>query len=78
MFVLSNGNIVILSVNEIKTWTYTLYNSDLQFIKELNSTVSKDYYPTKLKEMGTSAIECMFYIDHVSKKDCLLEEIDLK
>ena len=77
MLVLTNGNIVILSVSETKTWTYTLYNSDLQFIKEIDSMVSKDYYPTKLKETRGTYIECLFYIKNIYKKDCLLQTINL-
>lgn len=76
MLVLSNGDIIIVSVNETETWSYYLYNPKLELIKEINSTISRKYYPNKLKEITNNRIECIFYIDNVSKKDCLLQIVN--
>lgn len=73
MILLPNGNILILSVNKTATWSYYLYNHEMQLLKEINSNVSKDYYPQNLKAIYNTKIECLFYIDNVNKKDCLLQ-----
>lgn len=77
MLLLENGDIIILMVNDKATWSYFLYNSDMQLIKEIISTIPKEYYPNKLKKIENDKIGCIFYIDNTNKKDCVLQTINL-
>ena len=77
MLLLSNGDIVILMVNDKATWSFFLYNSAMKLIKEIISTIPKEYYPNKLKAIENGYIECVFYIDNTNKKDCVLQTINL-
>lgn len=74
---LSNGNIVILRITSNETWSYFLYNSSMEFLKEINSSIPKEYYPNKLKVSEKNHIKCIFYIDKTNKKDCVLQTINL-
>ncbi len=76
MLVLSNGNIAILMANKKDTWSYYLYDSKMQFIKEIDSKIPKEYYPNNLKEIAKDRIECFYYIDNVKKKDCMIQIIN--
>ncbi len=77
MSLLPNGNTILVAVNKTETWTYYLYDDKMILLKEINSGVSKKYYPIKLKVISNNSIECLFYIDNVNKKDCLLQRISL-
>ena len=77
MLVLSNGNIAILMANKKDTWSYYLYDSKMQFIKEIDSKIPNEYYPNNLKEIVKGRIECFYYIDNVNKKDCIFQIINL-
>ncbi len=60
MVLLPNGTIVILSPNETKNWCYTVYNSEFEVLKKIDSNLSTNYYPGRLKAISTN-IECFFY-----------------
>lgn len=60
MVLLPNGTIVILSPNETKNWCYTVYNSEFEVLKKIDSNLSTNYYPGRLKAVSTN-IECFFY-----------------
>lgn len=77
MLLLPNKNIAILSANTAGTWSYYLYNENMQLLKEIDSGVSNKYYPQNFKSVSNNIIECIFYVDIVSKKDCLLQILDL-
>lgn len=77
MILLPNGNVLIAAINKTETWSYFLYDANMVLQKEINSDVSKKYYPQNLKVLSNNRIECLFYIDNVNKKDCLLQLISL-
>jgi len=78
MLLLPDKNVLILSVNDKKMWSYYLYDEEMKLLKEINSAVSKDYYPQNLKVTANKKIECIFYIDNVKQKDCVLQLFDLE
>lgn len=61
MAVFTNGNIVVLSLNENNRWEYYVYNSDLELTKKISSNLSENYYPGKLKIQDEHTVECFFY-----------------
>ncbi|MBA3681723.1 MAG: hypothetical protein H0W73_11255 [Bacteroidetes bacterium] len=77
MLLLPNKNIVVLSVNKTEMWSYYIYDQNMVLLKEINSNVSKKYYPQNLKVMPGNKLECIFYIDNISQKDCVLQLFSL-
>lgn len=77
MSLLPNGNTILVAVNKTETWTYYLYDDKMILLKEINSGVSEKYYPNTVKVISNNSIECLFYIDNVNKKDCLLQRVSL-
>lgn len=61
MVMFTNGNVVVLSQNENKLWEYSVYNSDLVLTKKINSGLTGNYYPQKLKKANEHTVECLFY-----------------
>ena len=77
MLPLPDGNIVVLRINAVDTWSYFIYDTKMEVIKEVNSGISKKYYPNRLKALTGNMLECLFYIDNVNKKDCVLQTVEL-
>jgi hypothetical protein len=78
LLLLSDGKMVILSHGVTKTWTYSLYDANMRLVKELNSTVPEDYFPTRLKEVADQQIECIFHISKPRVRDCVLQVVNLR
>ncbi len=75
---LSDGNYLVVAANEFEKWSYFLYNSKMEIIKEIDSKISSDYYPTKVIEQANKSISCLFYVDNTNKKDCFIQILNLK
>lgn len=73
MVVLSNGTIVVLSQNKERNWCYSVYNSDLVFIKKIDSGLSGNYFPRKIKITNQDMVECFFYDTKKIKYDSVLQ-----
>ncbi|MDR6920183.1 MULTISPECIES: hypothetical protein [Chryseobacterium] len=73
--VFTNGNIVVLSQNENKVWEYSVYNSDLVFTKKINSGLSGNYYPGKLKIADEHTVECLFYDTKGLKNNAVIQHV---
>ncbi len=77
LLLLPNNNVLLLAVNATRTWSYYLYSANMELLKETDSGVSKKHYPQVFKALSNNAVECIFDIDNVDKKDCLLQIVDL-
>jgi hypothetical protein len=73
MGVLSNGTIVVLSQNKERNWCYSVYNSDLVFVKKIDSGLSGSYFPSKIKITNEDIVECFFYDTKKIKYDSVLQ-----
>lgn len=73
MVVLSNGTIVVLSQNKERNWYYSVYNSDLVFVKKIDSGLSGSYFPSKIKITIEDVVECFFYDTKKIKYDSVLQ-----
>lgn len=73
MVVLSNGTIVVLSQNKERNWCYSVYNSDLVFVKKIDSGLSGSYFPSKIKITNKDMVECFFYDTKKIKYDSVLQ-----
>lgn len=73
MVVLSNGTIVVLSQNKERNWCYSVYNSDLAFVKKIDSGLSGSYFPSKIKIINEDIVECFFYDTKKIKYDSVLQ-----
>ncbi|RWW93788.1 hypothetical protein [Flavobacterium cerinum] len=73
MVVLSNGTIVVLSQNKERNWCYSVYNSDLVFVKKIDSGLSGTYFPSKIKITNEDMVECFFYDTKKIKYDSVLQ-----
>lgn len=71
--VLSNGTIVVLSKNKERNWCYLVYNSDLVFVKKIDSGLSGSYFPRKIKITNEDIVECFFYDTKKIKYDSVLQ-----
>ncbi|MBL7919556.1 MAG: hypothetical protein JNJ40_04530 [Bacteroidia bacterium] len=77
MSLLPNGNTLLVAVNKTESWSYYLYDKNMELLKEIDSNISKKYYPQNLQSISNTAIKCIFYIDNVNKKDCLLQTVSV-
>lgn len=73
MAVLSNGTIVVLSQNKERNWCYSVYNSDLVFVKKIDSGLSGSYFPRKIKITKEDMVESFFYDTNKIKYDSVLQ-----
>lgn len=73
MAVLSNGTIVVLSKNKQRNWCYLVYNSDLVFVKKIDSGLSGSYFPRKIKITKDDIVESFFYDTKKIKYDSVLQ-----
>lgn len=73
MGVLSNGTIVVLSKNKQRNWCYLVYNSDLVFVKKIDSGLSGSYFPRKIKITKDDRVESFFYDTKKIKYDSVLQ-----
>lgn len=73
MVVLSNGTIVVLSQNKERNWCYSVYNSDLVFVKKIDSGLSGSYFPRKIKITNEDIVECFFYDTKKINYDSVLQ-----
>lgn len=77
MIVLSNGNSVIIDITEEETWRYSVYDSEMDLIKVISTDISRKYYPNLIREIEGEKLECIFYVNKTSIKDCLVQIVDL-
>jgi hypothetical protein len=75
---LPNGNSVIFSIGKDKLWSYFIYNSDFELIKEISSSLNENYYPTKMKIRNNNSIQCFFYDHKKLNNNAILQIIDIK
>lgn len=73
MVMLPSGNILILMANTKQTWSYYLYDSRLNLVKEVQTALPARYHPYKLVTTDKGRVECYFGIDITKEKDCLVQ-----
>ncbi len=78
MILLTNGNTVVIDIDEQKNWRYSIYDRSMELFKRIESNLSQKYYPYQLKEINYGRIECIFVADGTSLTDCVVQLVDLK